>query len=193
VSPIDIQNGRNYHLEKNLKRVSLKQHEERDGMMDNILANDLRAQYKASFRTLSEIAEVFPEDRWLEPHGDIYYIPCRIAYHLASFIDGLVAGGVRDKDFFNKLPYGNWMEAKAEDLPEKKEFQVYFDGVLGRADTALAALDDAGLTSQAEAEKARLGASQMGLHLYCLREIADHTGELNKMLIENGLEDVWLH
>jgi len=25
-----------------------------------------------------------------------------------------------------------------------------------------------------------------------MRELSDHTGELNKMLIENGLPDVWV-
>jgi hypothetical protein len=159
--------------------------------MSDIMTNDVRAQYDRSFNTVREIVELFPEDKWLEPHGDIYYIPCRIAYHLASFIDGLVAGGIRDKDFFTKQPYGRWYDAKAEDLPGKAEFLTYYDGVLSRAAKELSALSDEFLMSPTAPEQARLGASQIGLHLYCMREIADHTGELNKMLIENGKEDVW--
>lgn len=160
--------------------------------MSEILANDLRLQYDRTFRTIREIIEAFPEDRWLEPHGDIYYIPCRIAYHLAVVVDGLIAGGMRDKDFFTKVPYGSWMEATAETLPDKKEFLSYFDGALSRAEKALALLSDEGLLSPIEPERARMGASQMGLHLAMIRELSDHTGELNKMLIEDGGQDIWI-
>jgi hypothetical protein len=160
--------------------------------MSQLLANDLRTHYKGAFDTVRGIVEAFPKDRWLEPHGDIYYIPCRIAYHLAGFIDGFVAGGIRDKDFFAKQPYGKWSEAKAEDLPDRDAFLSYLGGVLARAEQELAGLDDEYLTSPVEPEKARLGASQIGTHLYFMREISDHTGELNKMLIEDGGEDVWI-
>ena len=160
--------------------------------MSEILANDVRLQYKRAFDTIRGIAESFPEERWREPHGHVYYIPCRIAYHLAVVIDNYVAGGFKDPDFAAKLPYGKWIEAKAEDLPDKAEFLAYFDGVLGRAEKALAALDDDILTSPIEPERARMGASQMGVHLHMMRELSDHTGELNKMLIEDGKEDVWI-
>ena len=165
---------------------------ERDGDMSEILANDLRAQYKGVFGTIRGIIEAFPEDRWLTPHGDVYYIPCRIAYHLACVIAKQIAGGFKDKDFAAKLPYGNWIEAKAEDLPDKKEFLSYFNGVLGKAEKVLPTLNDDALTSPIEAERAWLGTSQMGLHLYMMRELSDHTGELNKMLIEDGKQDVWI-
>jgi hypothetical protein len=159
--------------------------------MSEIMSNDLRTQYTGAFNTIRGIVEAFPEDRWREPHGDIYYIPCRIAYHLAVFIDGQVAGSFKDKDFTAKLPYGKWIEAKAENLPDRKEFLAYLDGVLGRAEKALAVISDEGLMSPAEPERARMAASQMGIHLYTMRELSDHTGELNKMLIEDGKEDVW--
>ena len=96
------------------------------------------------------------------------------------------------KDFAAKLPYGNWIEAKAEDLPDKKEFLSYFNGVLGKAEKVLPTLNDDALTSPIEAERAWLGTSQMGLHLYMMRELSDHTGELNKMLIEDSKQDVWI-
>lgn len=160
--------------------------------MSELLSNDVRRQYDMVFRTLRKIVETFPEDRWLEPHGDAYYIPCRIAYHLAVVIDNHVAGGFKDKDFASKLPYGKWIEAKAEGLPPKAAFLVYLDGVLDRAEKALAALDDNILAQPIEPERARVGGAQIGLHLYMMREISDHTGELNKMLIEDGQEDVWI-
>ena len=160
--------------------------------MSEILTNDLRAQYKKVFSTIRRIVEAFPENRWREPHGDVYYIPCRLAYHLACVIDKQIAGGFKDREFAAKLPYGNWIEAKAENLPDKKEFLSYFDGVLGRAEKVLPALNDDGLTSPIEPERAWMGASQMGLHLYMMRELSDHTGELNKMLIEDGKQDVWV-
>lgn len=160
--------------------------------MSEIMANDLRAQYKKAFSTIREIVETFPEDRWREPHGHAYYLPARIAYHLAVVIGNHVAGGFKDKDFASKLPYGVWIEAKAEDLPEKKEFLAYFDGVLAKAEKALAALDDESLAGPIEPERTRMGASQMGVHLYLMRELSDHTGELNKMLIEDGKPDVWI-
>ncbi len=160
--------------------------------MSKLLADDLRAQYKKTFSTIRGIVETFPEERWREPHGDIYYIPCRIAYHLAAVIDRLVAGGFRDPDFAAKLPYGAWIEATAEGLPDRNTFLVYLDGVLGRAEQALASVDDGILMSPAEPERAWMGASQMGIHLYMMRELSDHTGELNKMLIEDGKQDVWI-
>lgn len=159
--------------------------------MSEILANDLRAQYKNAFKTIRGIAEVFPEDRWRVPHGDIYYIPSRIAYHLAVFIDGAVAGRFDDKEFFSKLPYGNWYDAKAEELPDRTEFLTYLDVILGRAEKALAGLNDELLISLTEPEKSRFGASKMGMHIMVMRELSAHTGELNKMLIENGKEDIW--
>ena len=160
--------------------------------MSEILANDVRAQYKKAFDTIRGIVEAFPEERWRETHGDVYYIPCRIAYHLAVVIDNHIAGGFKDPDFAARLPYGKWIEARAEDLPDKSGFLAYFDGVLGRADKALAALGDESLMSPIEPERARMGASQMGVHLYMMRELSDHTGELNKMLIEDGGQDVWI-
>lgn len=165
---------------------------EGDADMSEILANDLRAQYRKAFSTIRGIAEAFPEDRWREPHGDVYYIPSRIAYHLAVVIDNHIAGGFRDKDFAAKLPYGKWIEAEAEDLPDRSKFLSYFDGVLGRAEKVLAALNDESLVSPIEPERARMGVSQMGMHLYMMRELSDHTGELNKMLIEDGGQDVWI-
>jgi hypothetical protein len=110
---------------------------------------------------------------------------------LASFIDGAVAGGFGDKEFHAKLPYGNWYDAKAEALPDRTQFLAYYDSVLGRAEKALAGLNDAFLLSLTAPEKSRFGASEMGMHLMVMRELAAHTGELNKMLIENGKEDIW--
>jgi hypothetical protein len=164
---------------------------EGDGSMSEILADDVRLQYTKAFSTIRGIMESFPEERWREPHGHVYYIPCRIAYHLAVVIDN-IAGRFKDPDFAAKLPYGKWIEAKAEDLPDKEEFLSYFDGVLHRAEQALAVLNDAILTSPAGSKWAPMGASQMGVHLYMMRELSDHTGELNKMLIEDGKEDVWI-
>jgi hypothetical protein len=157
-----------------------------------MMANDLRAQYDKAFRTVRGIAETFPEARWLEPHGHEYYIPCRIAYHIACVIDNHIAGGFKDKDFAAKLPYGRWIDAKAENLPGKQDFLAYLDGALGRAGEALARLTDEELASPVEPERAWMGASKMGLHLYIMRELSDHTGELNKMLIEDGGQDVWI-
>jgi hypothetical protein len=165
---------------------------ERDVNMSDLVANDLRTQYGKAFKIVRRIVEIFPENRWREPHGDIYYLPCRIAYHIAAFIDSFVADGLKDNDFHSKLPYGRWMDATAETLPDRTKFLVYLDAVISRAEQSLAALTDEFLMSPMEPEKARIGASQMGLHLLSLREIADHTGELNKMLIEYGLDDVFM-
>ena len=160
--------------------------------MSEIMANDVRAQYGKAFLTIRGIAQAFPEARWREPHGDEYYIPSRIAYHLAAVIDKHVAGGLHDKDFALKLPYGMWMEAKAMGLPDRENFLAYFDGAVSRAQKALDALDDDMLLSPIEPDRAWMGTTQMGAHLYLMRELSDHTGELNKMLIEDGGEDVWI-
>lgn len=161
--------------------------------MSEILANDVRLQYQKAFTTIRRIVETFPEDKWLEPHGDIYYLPCRIAYHLAVVIDNYIAGGYKDKEFAAKLPYGKWSEATAETLPNKTDFLAYFDAVLDRANQALPLLNDEILMSAIEPERTHMGTTQMAIHLYMMRELSDHTGELNKMLIENGLPDVWVY
>ncbi|MDR3122019.1 MAG: hypothetical protein LBU58_11915 [Clostridiales bacterium] len=138
------------------------------------------------------IAEAFPESKWKEPHGNVYYIPSRIAYHLAVFIDWQLARGYKDPDFSSKLPYGAWMEATAETLPDKKAYLTYLDAAIERAQKVLATLDDDNVTAPTEPDRARFGANQMGVHLYNMRELSAHTGELNKMLIENGIDDVWV-
>lgn len=160
--------------------------------MSQILADELRAQYDKAFRTIREIAAGFPEDRWRVPHGDVYYIPCRIAYHLAVVVDSYVNGGFKDKDFASKLPFGNWMEATAESLPDKNAYLAYLNSVLARADKSLAALDEEVLLSPIDPERSRLGATKMGMHLFLMRELSDHTGEMNKMLIEDGKEDIFI-
>jgi hypothetical protein len=160
--------------------------------MSQLLANEFRSQYDKAFGTIREIAVTFPEDRWLEPHGDTYYIPCRIAYHLAVVVDSYVNGGFKDKDFASKLPFGNWMEATAETLPDKNGYLTYLDGVLDRAEKSLAALSDEVLASPIDPERSRLGATKLGMHLFLMRELSAHTGELNKMLIENGKEDIFI-
>jgi len=160
--------------------------------MSDILANDVRTKYGHAFATVRGIAEAFPEDKWLTPHGDEYYIPSRIAYHLTGFIDSFVAGGYKDPDFNAKQPFGSWRDGTPETLPSKSAFLPYYDEVIARAQKELASLDDAAITAVIEQERARFGATQIGLHLMIMREISAHTGELNKMLIENGLDDIWV-
>ena len=160
--------------------------------MSDTLTSAMRAQYDKAFATVRGILETFPDDKWLEPHGDIYYIPSRIAYHLTEFIDGQIAGGFRDPDFRAKLPFGPWHTGTAETLPGRAALIAYFDEVEARAQKELAALDDAALAAPLEPERARMGATLMGAHMLFMREISAHTGELNKMLIENGKDDVWV-
>ena len=159
--------------------------------MSDLLANDVRKLYDRSFDTISGILDVFPESKWMEPHGDEYYIPSRIAYHLAEFIDGAVAGGFSDPEFKNKLPFGDWHNATAETLPGKDALVAYYNEAVGRAKKALATLDDDGVTALLPPEMARMGATRVGAHMGIMRELSAHTGELNKMLIENGIDDVW--
>jgi hypothetical protein len=160
--------------------------------MKNLLADDVRTQHEKSFATIKGIVEAFPEDKWLIPHGDDYYIPCRIAYHLAIFIDGAVAGGFSDPDFRTRVPFGDWHDATAETLPSKSKFLAYYDEVIARANKALATLDDENVKAPNEPERARMGATHLGGFMGVMRELAAHTGELNKMLIENGLDDIWV-
>ena len=159
--------------------------------MSSILADDIRLHYERAFSTIHGIIEAFPEDRWLEPHGDEYYIPSRIAYHLVGYIDFRIAGGSRDPDYKSKLPFGSWQDGTPETLPCKDSLMAYYDGVLEKAQSELAALDDDGLSAPIEPERARLGTSQIAAHISAMRELSAHTGELNKMLIENGKDDIW--
>ncbi|NLV50609.1 MAG: hypothetical protein GXY20_07950 [Clostridiales bacterium] len=161
--------------------------------MSDIMAKDLREQYRKTFSTVRKIVETFPEERWREPHGDIYYIPCRIAYHIALVIDRFIADGYKDRDFQAKVPYGNWAEAKAEALPDRAEFLAYYDGIIARAEKVLADISDEALKAPLPQEISFFAESLIGLHMCMMREISDHTGELNKMLVDNGLEDVWVY
>ena len=159
--------------------------------MSNIMANDLRAQYDRAFKTVRGILDAFPDDKWMEPHGDVYYIPSRIAYHLTEFIDGVVAGGFKDPEFRNKLPFGPWHTGTRDTLPGRNALITYFEEVTARANKELAGIDDTFLASPLPQEMSRMGTTQISAHLLTMREISAHTGELNKMLIENGKDDVW--
>ena len=159
--------------------------------MNSVLSDDVRIQYDKAFETVSAIIETFPEDKWLVPHGDVYYIPCRIAYHIAIFIDGMVAGGFMDPDFRSKVPFGDWKTATAETLPGKAALMTYYKEVVARAKNALSAIDDDALTAMQAPELSRFAKTKIGAHMMTMRELSAHTGELNKMLIENGLEDIW--
>ena len=160
--------------------------------MSDIVSNDVRNKYDKAFATIRKILDIFPEDKWLAPHGDEYYIPCRIAYHLAVFINGIIGGNFQNPDFAAKLPYGNWIEATAATLPDKKTFIPYFEESVAVAEKALAKLTDEALIIPFAPDNARFGATPVGMHLQFMRELSDHTGELNKMLVENGLDDVWI-
>ena len=159
--------------------------------MSDMLANDVRRTYERAFATMDGILEAFPVEKWLEPHGDEYYIPSRIAYHIAEFTDGAVAGGFQDPEFKNKLPFGDWHNATAQTLPAKDALVSYYNEAVGRAREELAKLDDDSVTAPLPKEMAFLGATRLGALLGILRELSAHTGEMNKMLIENGIDDVW--
>ena len=160
--------------------------------MSNVAADDVRDKYDKAFATIKGIADAFPEDKWLVVHGDEYYIPSRIAYHLAVFIDGIIGGGFGKPDFAANLPFGDWMKGTAETLPDKKAFIAYFEKTVANGKAALATLTDEALITPFPADNARFGATPVGMHLQFMRELSDHTGELNKMLIENDLDDVWI-
>ena len=160
--------------------------------MSNTLANDVRLQYEKTFTNIRRVIEEFPGDKWFAFHGDEYYIPSRIAYHLAEYIDFHVVGGFSDPDYSAKLPFGTWKGATADTLPKQENLLVFLDEVVARARKVLAELDDAGLAAPIEPARAHMGASRMGLHMYMMRELSDHIGEMNKMLIENGKDDVWI-
>ena len=160
--------------------------------MNNTMANDVRSQFDRAFNTIRRIIEAFPEENWLTPHGDEYYIPSSIAYHLASYIDSRVAGGYKDPDFRSKLPYGDWHGITLERLPGKSALLSYYDEAIARANNALSAINDDDISALLPPEMSRMGVSQMGAYLGMMREISAHTGEMNKMLIENGIDDIWM-
>jgi len=160
--------------------------------MSSTLANDLRTQYDKVFATVRGILETFPDDKWLVAHGDEYYIPSRIAYHITEFIDGMLAGGFKDPGFRDKARFGPWHTGTPETLPGRTALLAYFDEVIDRAKNELAAIDDEKLMAPMPPEMARMGAIGMSAHFMALREISAHTGEMNKMLIENGKDDVWV-
>ena len=159
--------------------------------MSDLLANDVRNMFDRAFATVRAIIEAFPEDKWLKPHGDEYYIPSSIAYHIASFMDGAVAGGFRDPDFRAKLPFGEWHGITADKLPNKSALLAYYLEAEERSKKALSAITDADVTAALPPEMARMGATQLGAYMGWMREISDHTGEMNKMLVENGIDDIW--
>ena len=156
------------------------------------IIDDIRAIYQKSFATVRAIVETFPEDKWLVPHSDEYYIPSRIAYHIATFISRHFAGGMNDPEFHAKLPYGYWMDATSETLPNKRDFLVYYNAIIEKAEETLAALGEDTIHEPSDPARAWIGESYIGILVYCLREIADHTGELNKMLVENGFDDIFI-
>ena len=165
---------------------------ERENTMSQLVALDVQDKFDKGFATIRGIIEVFPDDKWCVPHGDDFYVACRICYHLAIFIDGMIAGGTSSPDFAANLPFGNWSEAAAESLPDKQTFLKYFDEAVARAKAVLEKLTDEELTAALPEENARFGKTRVGMYLHFIREMTAHTGELNKMLNENGLDDVWI-
>jgi len=99
---------------------------------------------------------------------------------------------MKNEKFQANLPFGSVREATIETLPKKEDFAPYLAEAVGRAQEALAALDDEFLTSPLDEQRAWLGGSQMAVYLYFLRELSVHSGELNKMLVENGIDDIWV-
>ena len=160
-------------------------------MSDDKLANDVRRVFDRAFATARATIATFPEDKWLEPHGDEYYIPSSIAYHIASFIDGAVAGGYKEPDFRSKLPWGDWHGITRDRLPGKAELLEYYDGVAARAKKALYSVTTEDISVELPPEMARMGSTQLGAYMGWIREITAHTGEMNKMLIEHGKDDIW--
>jgi len=84
------------------------------------------------------------------------------------------------------------MKGTATTLPDKKKFLPYFEEAVAHGKKALEALTDEALIAPFAPEQARFGATAAGMHLQFMRELSAHTGELNKMLVENGLEDIWI-
>ncbi len=158
--------------------------------MSDLLANDVRRHFEKAFQTITGIIDAFPEDAWLKPHGDDYYLPSRIAYHIAVVIDRYLAKGYLNPDF--APPYGNFMEATAQSLPGKADLILYMNKTMDKARGILSALDDAILRSAPDQTASALGETWVGVYLYIIKELAAHIGELNKMLIENGLPDIWI-
>ena len=160
--------------------------------MSDFVAFDVQDKFDKAFATVGGIVEAFPEDNWLVPHGDDFYIASRIAYHMAVFIDGTIAGNSSNPDFAANLPFGSWAEGTAETLPDKAAFIAYFDKAVASAKEALAKLTDEDLITPLPEENARFGKTRVGVYLHFIRELAAHSGELNKMLNELGLYDVWI-
>jgi len=152
--------------------------------MGNVLSDEIRVCYEKVFGTISEVVADFPNVRWLAPHGDDYYLPCRIAYHIAVVLGNRI-GGVTE------FPWGRWIEADASQLPEKAAFLPWMNMCFDKAREALSALTDEDLTKPGDKDKPLLGTIELGRHLTMMREISAHTGELNKMRVEDGLEDIW--
>jgi len=152
--------------------------------MGNVLSDEIRAYYTKVFNTITGVVADFPDDKWLVPHGDDYYIPSRIAYHIAQVIGGGLGG-------LTEAPWGRWIESGADTLPDKAAFLPYLDKCIGKAKEAISSLTDEDLSKPGDKDKPWLGAIGLGKHLTMMREISAHTGELNKMRIEDGLEDIW--
>jgi uncharacterized damage-inducible protein DinB len=136
---------------------------------------------------LAECIRVYPPERWNDPIGN--YPFWQVAYHTLCFADLYLSPAERAFELRNDLHPAGWAEYN-EEFPSRRfenaELEQYVTICRETAEAAFAAETQASL--EAPCGFARRNFSRGELHLYNLRHIQHHTGQLSAFLRRSGVE-----
>lgn len=166
----------------------------------------LRSQFRAALLMLEQCIERCPEGLW---DAQVAKYPVwQVVHHVLSFVDcylspsdqafiALMASraAAREADgtpAFNPQPAG--IAELAEEYPSRRfsrdEMLTYVRLGREKADAVLAAETDAALTGPSGFP--RLPFPRLELHLYNLRHIQHHAGQLSAVLRREGIDTDWV-
>ncbi len=148
------------------------------------------AQFDAALAMMDECVRKCPAAHWDSPIGK--YPFWHVVYHTLIFTDLYLSRGKRVFRLRKIHPKG-WAEYDDEHPSrrfEKAELREYLEFCRGRAREVLAAETRASL--QGPSGFGRLRFSHGELHLYNLRHVQHHTGQLSAFLRRVGVDTRWV-
>jgi hypothetical protein len=164
---------------------------ERNEQMNSPFARALLGQFEAALAMLRRCVQACPEDQWDLPIAK--YPFWVVAYHTLYCTDGYLIASERDWKPHPVFHPGGMADIDAE-YPTKRftqaELLAYIDFCRQRAHEVLAAETDESLAGASGF--ARLKFSRAELHLYNIRHIQHHTGQLGAFLGRLKIASPWV-
>lgn len=155
----------------------------------------IESQYRAALRMLRQAVARCPESLWNSPgngEGTIYENRTwRIAYHVLFYTDLYLSPSEREFAPWDRgIPNANFMNVPIEEEHNTvDEILEYLGMIDDRLHEAIAAVPLDEPTSGFE----WIPFSRFELHLYTIRHLQHHTGQLFERLRSNGMSDLgWI-